>query len=143
MYKATALQRQAPNSERLLRWGLQVSVRHKLSHPPQAFEERATRRQIKDDIKVPALNCWEKVNLQVALLAALCALRPQPEDCLEHKGLLSLTFCFSFRSLPVGSRPLPSACVLTPSPRIPGCAVATTACVHPFLRRTEIAGIYS
>lgn len=72
-----------------------MSVRYKLNHP-QAFEEKATRGQIKKDIKVPALNCWKKVKLQVALLIVLCAPRPQPEDGLEHKGLFSLAFCFSF-----------------------------------------------
>lgn len=72
-----------------------MSVRYKLSHP-LAFEEEATRGQIKKHIKVPALNFWGKVKLQAALLIVLWALRPQPEDCLEHKGLFSLTFCFSF-----------------------------------------------
>lgn len=71
-----------------------------------SFWRGSNRGQNKEHIKVPALNCWGKVKLQVVLLIVLWVLRPQPVHCLEYKGLFSLTFCFSFWNLPVGSRVL-------------------------------------
>lgn len=73
-----------------------MCVRYKLSRP-QAFEEEATGGK-PGNIKVPALDCQGKVQLQVALLIVLCALRPQPVDCLEHKGLFSLTSASPFET---------------------------------------------
>ena len=84
-------------------WGSQVSLRYKFSHP-QAFEEEAAGGKSRNTSKVPARNWWGKVNLQAALLV-LWAPRPQAWT-VWTKRLFSLTFCFSFWNLPVGSRVL-------------------------------------
>lgn len=80
----------------LLHRGSHVRVRYKLSHP-QAFEEEATGGK-PGNIKVPALDCWGKVKLQVALLIVFCVRRPQPVDWLQHKGLFSLTSASPFET---------------------------------------------
>lgn len=74
-------------------WGWEIQAQSSSS-----FWRGSNRGQIKKHIKVPSLNCQGKVKLQVALLIVLCALRPQPVDCLEHEGLFSLTFCFCYET---------------------------------------------
>jgi hypothetical protein len=80
--------------------------------PSSSFWRGGNRGQIKTHIKVPSQNCLGKVKLQVAVVIVLCAPRPQPVDCLEHKGLFSLTSCFSFWNLPVGCRVLSMSLLL-------------------------------
>lgn len=82
----------------LLHWGSQVSLRYKFSHP-QAFEEEATGGKSINTSKVPALNCWGKGNLQVALLTVLWAPRPQAWTALNKRALL-IPFRFSVWNLP-------------------------------------------
>lgn len=90
--------------ETLLHWGSHVAVRYKLSHP-QAFEEEAIGGKSRNTSKCLPELPGKGETASGSVNSALCA-RPQLVDCPQHKGLSSLTFCYSFWNLPVGSRVL-------------------------------------
>lgn len=92
--------------EMLLHWGLHVSVRYKLNHL-QAFEEKATREQIKKDIKVPALNCWKKGEpASGSVNSTLCA-QATARGWVGTQRALLINFLLLLLKPPVGSRLLP------------------------------------